>query len=64
MDNFEFNMMTQLDRHVVNNHIINSKDKDIKDIIFDCYSNLRSTQFGDFLFIPISIRKEKRVEKK
>lgn len=43
MNNFKFSMMTQLDRHVVNNHIINSKDKDIKDIIFDCYSNLRST---------------------
>lgn len=43
MTDFEFDMMTMFDRHVVNPNMLKSKDRDIKEIVFDSYSNLKST---------------------
>ena len=43
MDDFEFNAMTCSDKDIVNKELIQSKDRDFKDIVFDCYDNLKST---------------------
>ena len=43
MTDMQFDIMTALDRHIVNNKMLNSNDREIKDIVFDCYSNLKST---------------------
>ena len=43
MNDMQFDLMTALDRHIANKNMMESKDRDIKDIIFNCYSNLKST---------------------
>ena len=43
MNKLEFDLMTDLDLHITNNNMMKSVDRDIKDIIFNCYSNLKST---------------------
>lgn len=43
MDDLEFELMTLNDRHIVNHNMLKSKDRDFKDIVFDCYSNLKAT---------------------
>lgn len=42
MTDMEFDLMTALDLHITNDNMLKSKDRDIKGIVFDCYSNLRN----------------------
>ena len=43
MNDMAFDLMTCLDRHIVNTNLLHSKDRDIKDIIRDCYAYLKGT---------------------
>ena len=40
----QFEVQTCEDKLIVNRDILKSKDRDFKDIAFDCYDNLKSTR--------------------
>lgn len=43
MNDLQFESMVCSDKHIVNLDLLNLKDRNIKEVVFDCYDNLKST---------------------